>query len=276
MRILTFVFETTLQFTGPVSDHSFVLRCLPKSTAAQTVMDAQLFTVPRTILNEQADGFGNRMVYGYVPQDHGQFSFCATGQVAVDGQRAYAGACHPVFAQPSPLTLADEAMTAFAREVVAGAGTCADVVTRAWALSQAVSQRMAYEPLSTDTSTTAAAAFAGARGVCQDYAHVLIALCRAVGIPARYVTGLMMGEGSTHAWVEVHDGRSWLGFDPTNGKPIDDGYLAFAVGRDFDDCPIERGIFRGDVEQVQTVSASLVDNSTEAMPGLSQAQEPAR
>lgn len=288
MRILTYVFETSLKFSQPVEDHSFVLRCLPKSTNTQTVMDAQIFTFPRVALAEQKDGFGNRIVVGYLPEEHDSFNFYATGQVMVAADLAGETPSHPMFLQPTRLTGCTEDMTRFAREAVAEAdgdaiafatgGTVpargevseaacgvsgeANVLVRARALCEAVHARFNYVPGATSVSTTASEAFSCETGVCQDYAHVMIALCRSVGIPARYVTGLMSGHGATHAWVEVHDGHRWFGFDPTNNTEVDDRYMLFATGRDFEDCPIERGIFRGSAEQTQEVSASLGDSAS--------------
>ncbi len=140
------------------------------------------------------------------------------------------------------------------------------VMAQAQALCSAVHERFDYVAGVTNISTTAAEAFDCETGVCQDYTHVMIALCRSVGIPARYVTGLMSGHGATHAWVEVYDGQYWRGLDPTNNVVVDDCYMMFATGRDFEDCPIECGIFRGTVEQTQEVSASLGDSTSQNMP----------
>lgn len=268
MRILTYVFETSLSFSCPVTDHSFVLRCLPKSTNTQTVMDAQIFTSPRVPLTEQEDGFGNRIIVGYLPQKHSSFNFYTTGQVMVACDLAGETPCHPMFVQPTRLTAATAEMAAFAREVTAAVadGVGADVLAQARALCEAVHGRFSYVPGATSTSTTAAEAFGCETGVCQDYAHVMVSLCRSLGIPARYVTGLMVGHGATHAWVEVHDGRRWCGFDPTNNNRIDDRYMLFATGRDFEDCPIECGIFRGAAVQTQEVSASLGDATSQNQP----------
>jgi transglutaminase-like putative cysteine protease len=96
-------------------------------------------------------------------------------------------------------------------------------------------------------------------GVCQDYAHLLIALLRHHHIPARYVAGITQGEGQTHAWVEawIHD--AWQGLDPTHRVVItpDDPYIAFAIGRDFSDCPLNSGCFVGQAAQHMTIQAHL-------------------
>ena len=115
-----------------------------------------------------------------------------------------------------------------------------------------------YTPASTTIRTTAEEAFAQRKGVCQDYAHVMLAVCRHVGLAARYIAGLLCGEGATHAWVEVYyDGR-WIGLDPTHNRMVDDNYITIAHGRDYRDCMLDIGIFSGcDVRQSQWVNASV-------------------
>ena len=124
---------------------------------------------------------------------------------------------------------------------------------RAWALAQAVRARMTYIPGETGVATTAAQAFASGRGVCQDFAHIYLPLARRSGLTARYASGLPVGEGASHAWCEVWLDGVWTGIDPTRGRWTDDGYIRFNVGRDFADCPMERGVFLGLTGQRQTV-----------------------
>lgn len=92
------------------------------------------------------------------------------------------------------------------------------------------------------------------RGVCQDYAHIYITLLRMAGIPARYVCGLIIGEGASHAWVEaLCDGR-WLAFDPTNDCLVLDNYIKLGHGRDSADCAINRGLMWNGGTQEQKIS----------------------
>lgn len=103
----------------------------------------------------------------------------------------------------------------------------------------------------TDVTTPASVALAQQQGVCQDYAHVMLAICRASGLPARYVSGFIPGEGYMHAWVEalVADSRTgtahWEGFDPTHNRRPDARYLAIAAGRDYADVSPVTGSFYG-------------------------------
>ena len=111
-----------------------------------------------------------------------------------------------------------------------------------------------YAPAVTTASTHMSAAFLGKRGVCQDFAHIMIGLCRALRTPARYVSGYLYngpltqlrGTQASHAWCEVHlPERGWFGFDPTNNTLVDDRYIKVATGRDYDDAAPVRGHFSG-------------------------------
>jgi transglutaminase-like putative cysteine protease len=90
-------------------------------------------------------------------------------------------------------------------------------------------------------ATAASDAYGQRRGVCQDFAHVMLALCRAAGLPARYVSGHMQGEGQMHAWVETFyapaagDPPAWHALDPTHNRAAAGAYVTIAVGRDFAD-----------------------------------------
>ena len=110
----------------------------------------------------------------------------------------------------------------------------------ALAVSSFVHETMTYTKDVTDIFTTAAVAFAMRRGVCQDYAHLMLALLRCGGIPGRYVSGHLLGEGATHAWVEAlvpaPGGEAYvLALDPTHGCAVSVRYVVVAVGRDYED-----------------------------------------
>jgi transglutaminase-like putative cysteine protease len=110
-----------------------------------------------------------------------------------------------------------------------------------------VANTMRYEAGVTTVQTTAAEALALRRGMCQDYAHVMIAICRAAGLAARYVSGHLLGEGGSHAWVEVllphGDGYYAHAYDPTNGRRRHMGYTTVAVGRDYGDVSPVSGVY---------------------------------
>ena len=127
-----------------------------------------------------------------------------------------------------------------------------------------VAAHMRYRHDVTSVRTTAAEALALGAGVCQDYAHVMIALCRLSGLPARYVSGHMVGEGGSHAWVEVllpsgTDRSSLVAvpFDPTNNRMAGAAYLTVAVGRDYADVAPTHGSYCGRAGGTLTTSKSL-------------------
>jgi transglutaminase-like putative cysteine protease len=135
-----------------------------------------------------------------------------------------------------------------ARQIAAeSAGdTAAETAAR---VSDAVSQAMTYADGVTSVATTAAEALDAGHGVCQDYAHVMLALCHVLKLPARYVSGHLLGQGGTHAWVEVivprGDHAQAIAFDPCNGRRTDEGYVTIATGRDYRDVAPTSGRYSG-------------------------------
>lgn len=129
-----------------------------------------------------------------------------------------------------------------------------------------VHQALKYEWGVTGVTTTASEALAGGRGVCQDYVHIMLAACRHAGLPARYVSGHVPGEGGSHAWVEVlhpqagHHRDGWIveGWDPTHNRRANSDYLVVAVGRDYVDVAPLSGTYSGDgVTSTLTVDKRL-------------------
>ena len=252
-RRLSFFYDVLLEFDQPVSGHAFALRCVPPSFPGQDILDVALELTPQVSYARQHDGFGNLLQIGRVDAPHEQFRYTVRGSAMLDIARRQAEAAHPVFRFPSAYTAMDRAMT----EYLASLELPERPAERAWALVEAVQDKMTYLPGVTGVSTTAAQAFAAGTGVCQDFAHVYLALARQAGLTARYVNGLPEGGGTSHAWCEVWLDGLWTGVDPTQRRWTDEGYIRLGVGRDFGDCPIERGVFLGWAGQRQTVWARV-------------------
>ena len=132
---------------------------------------------------------------------------------------------------------------------------------------------MRYRHDVTTVRTTAAEALALGRGVCQDYAHVMLALCRLCGVPARYVSGHLVGEGGSHAWVEVllpsEEDPSVLtavAFDPTNDRRAGLRYLTVAVGRDYGDVAPTSGTYNGPPGGRLSSAKTLDEESADLVP----------
>ena len=152
----------------------------------------------------------------------------------------------PRYLRPTTLTAADPALSAMAHDLRRHDDT---PVERAARICETVHAAMSYQYGVTSIHTTAAEALAGGRGVCQDYAHVMLALCHLLAVPARYVSGHLLGQGGTHAWVEVLvpqvDHAVALPFDPCNGVAASARYLTVATGRDYRDVPPTSGSYVG-------------------------------
>jgi transglutaminase-like putative cysteine protease len=149
--------------------------------------------------------------------------------------------------EPSILTQPDRRLTAVARALGRGSGGALDVAER---ITGWVYEAMRYEFGVTNVRTTAAEALDRGEGVCQDYAHVMLALARLCGLAARYVSGHLVGEGGSHAWTEVvvadprHPGSAEVvAFDPTHGRRAGLDYVTVAVGRDYADVAPTSGTF---------------------------------
>ncbi len=124
-----------------------------------------------------------------------------------------------------------------------------DVMATAMAIMDHLNGAWRYDPAATDVSTPMREAMVRQAGVCQDFAHAMIGLCRALGIPARYVSGYVFdaagglrGAQASHAWCELHlPGQGWFGLDPTNRCLADERHVKIATGRDYDDAAPIRG-----------------------------------
>lgn len=253
---LSFYFDTRLEFSSAVTRHDFLLRCIPAGTPEQRVLSYTLSIRPDwAVTSIGADAFGNRFCSGRIENEHDELRYTLQGTAYRDDTMRREELPPPFYLYPSPLTQPTEALHDFFASVAPGSGP----LETAELLSTAVHERFSYTPGATAISTTAGEAFALSKGVCQDYAHVLIALCRMAGIPARYVSGLPVGEGASHAWAEVWAEGLWHGVDPTRGCAAREGYLKLCVGRDYNDCPLERGVFAGGAAQTQTVFMKVTD-----------------
>lgn len=247
-----------LAFTEFVWDHVFSLCMFPMPLPEQQIGGMEWQVSPATALQFHKDCFGNTVGTGRYDIAHDYFACRMQGVAWLDLQKKTSQPCLPLYRYPSKACTMTEAMHRFLADTLpVPAHTEPSALLRANALMERLYQQFRYQPGATGIATTASQAFALGCGVCQDYAHILIALCRAGGIAARYAAGMIFGEGATHAWVEVYDNGMWHGLDPTHNKAVDDGYLKLAHGRDAYDCRLNRGVFCGTAVQQQHVSVTL-------------------
>ncbi len=129
-----------------------------------------------------------------------------------------------------------------------------------------IHQNFHYQPGATMVNTSLAQSFDLRAGVCQDFTHVMVAMCRSVGLPSRYASGylyngpsdLLVGAQASHAWCEVYLPHvGWIGYDPTNGTLADERYVKVAIGRDYDDVAPVKGAYRGTAHCMMSVKVSV-------------------
>jgi transglutaminase-like putative cysteine protease len=179
------------------------------------------------------------------------------------------GECYD-FLQPSTYVRASPEAWRLAIDIAAGH-------TDAWQIVQAIMRHLGsefrYIPAVTNAHTTMEEALRLRQGVCQDFAHVMIGLCRALKVPARYVSGYLYngpadrlkGTQATHAWVEVYlPGVGWRGLDPTNQQPVNQRHVKVAIGRDYADVSPLRGTYRGTASRKLSVEVLVTRLDHEA------------
>ncbi len=254
MTELEFYFKTEVDFTAPVNSHVFTLHCLPVEDAVQQIQSYSIRLEPQTGYALHRDGFANWQVCGAVNQPHDSFIYSSHGIVRVDHAHRVPERVNPVLKQFTPLTMPDDAVLELWRGLKLEGK---DALQQAQTINRAAAGALHYVPGMTDKDTPATQALTWGMGVCQDYTHLLLSLARLSGFAARYCMGLIPGEGATHAWAELALPQGWVGFDPTQGCPVEEDYVRFAVGRDAADCRVERGVMRGSAAQTMRVDMEL-------------------
>jgi len=274
---------TTYRYEDPVSDSVNEIRLSPRTNFRQSCYHHSISVEPKAPLFTYEDSFGNRIHAFTVNRRHQELVITSESTVVThdnDGQLGRVLTCeedwstladeklqnkYAEFLMPTQYASVDVDITAFAREArLAGAGVYEQVM----ALVSKIYGEFEYRPSATHVGATASDALRGRAGVCQDFAHLMIASCRAMGIPARYVSGYhFIGdlqtrtadfEQASHAWVEAYiPGTGWLGFDPTNNNRVDERYIKLGHGRDYLDIVPVKGIYRGTPHQQLIVEVDV-------------------
>jgi len=208
------------------------------------------------------DGFGNDVVTVTLDSVESTVSFMSSADVDIHPNSGRSSVCPTALADirylaPTKLTRPDRRLSQIAADIARGAsGESLAALICSWTHAA-----IEYGYGTTSVRTTASEAARGGRGVCQDFAHIMIALCRSVGLPTRYVSGHMVGEGGSHAWVEVlladENGPSAIAFDPTHNRRVSERYLTVAVGRDYADVAPTSGTFEGACSSMLTSAKRL-------------------
>jgi len=283
---------TTYRYADPVTMSSHRLRLCPRATPRQRLRRFGLEIAPANhALLAERDAFGNAAHLLEIRESHDLLCIDARSQVELSAEQPELGftpweaaveaARRPAgpgaleaaqFAFPSAYTGADDALEDYAR---ASFTPGRPVLEAARDLTRRIYADFAYDPEATDAGTHATEAFAGRRGVCQDFAHVLLAACRALGAPARYVSGYLLtrppegqeklvGADASHAWASVWcPTAGWVDFDPTNDLIPGLEHITTAWGRDYADVGPVAGVVLGGARHTISIA---VDVSPAAAP----------
>ncbi len=268
--------ETVYRYDAPVKHSVQNLRLTPRPEAGQRVLSWTISAPGRQV--QQVDAHGNVMHMLTLDQPHDEIRIVVSGVVETAASTtpvlSEEGCLSPmIYLAETPLTHADTAIRGFAVDHGSLAPTREDVVR----LANAVRDALDYTPGATSVADTASHAFSLGNGVCQDHAHVMIAACRSLRVPARYVSGYVLtddrGHVASHAWVDVwiEGEKGWFGYDVTNREPAGERHCRLAVGRDYlDACPV-RGVRRGGGAETMHALV-LVSDTAEAHQGTARMQ----
>lgn len=255
--------ETLYRYADPVKRSVQNIRLTPRRDPHQRVVQWHLQAPGRTSM--QIDAHGNTVHLLTLDDPHREVRIAVRGVVETEeGDREPffdEGGLSPLaYLAETPLTRADESLRQFAQKYVRDRQPNIDALLQ---LSAAVNGAISYRKGATEVNETATQAFARGEGVCQDHAHVFVACSRAVGIPARYVSGYFypgdVAQVESHAWVDVWLGEQhgWMSVDVTHGMLAGGRHCRLAVGRDYmEACPI-RGVRRGGGLESMQVTVSV-------------------
>lgn len=299
------VHTTEYEYSEPAVESYTELRVRPHNTLKQTVEQHFTEVTPRVPLEDFQDYFGNMVECLSVPFRHKHLSVTSRSAVRTrESKDALSGldltiseAVHLTlphrrelydFLQPSRHCFFCPEVEQLAQELLPKTRSLNEAVLGLNALFQ---QGFTYQPGVTEISTPINEVIAARQGVCQDFAHVMIAVLRCAGLPARYVSGYietdaaaarseeeldqgvdrdletdaedpkeeaLIGATASHAWVEVYTPNGhWVGLDPTNNQTEGERHVQIGVGRDYHDVPPLRGVFKGAKRQLLSVKVSV-------------------
>ncbi len=280
---------TQVRYEGVVNLARFNLRLKPAAWPGQVLADYRLAVSPQPrVIVEESGPFLVNVERLTLDQPTASLTLTSTFTVTVEAAALPLAYVAPPLADLQQQALADRglgptdpasylfaspmaemvpAIADWARARLPADGTVIDVAT---ALMRAIHAEFVYDGNATKADTPPAQAFAARRGVCQDFAHIMIIAIRQIGVPAAYVSGYLrtipppgkarlVGADATHAWVNVWCGRAlgWVGFDPTNAMMAGTDHIFTAMGRDFTDVSPLDGVFIGGPGQRMTVSVEV-------------------
>jgi|HubBroStandDraft_1064217.scaffolds.fasta_scaffold10534_3 transglutaminase-like putative cysteine protease len=272
---------TRFLYSHPVHENLTEIRMAPRTEGNQRCFQFRLTTRPNVQVLRYDDHFGNVVYHFDVPTPHAKLEIHASAAVEVEAapelpESLTGGEWDRLDAlrddgefwdwlQPSHFATRTKALDQLARSLKLD-DRRHDPLTTLRAVNRGIYRRFAYNSEATAVDSPIDEAIRLKSGVCQDFAHIAIALLRRLGIPARYVSGYLFHEGSdrdvasnaSHAWVEAYlPSLGWIGIDPTNDRIAADHHIRIGVGRDYADVPPTKGVYKGEADSELAVAVSV-------------------
>jgi len=276
---LSVIHRTHYAYAAPVLDSYNEARLQPGDDETQRRHSFILKILPSTRLTHYLDFYHNCVHMFELSRPHGELTVEASSTVTTSEAPGLPEDLRPAalttlpgcarlhgcydFLQTSPFVNDSVEAWRLALDVTADE---TDAWQAALKLMRHIHREFRYEPATTHVHTTVKESLQLRKGVCQDFAHVMIGLCRALKLPARYVSGYLyngpaerlIGAQASHAWVEVFiPGHGWRGLDPTNNQQVNGHYVRIGAGRDYADVPPLKGTYRGTQERKMTVEVTV-------------------
>jgi transglutaminase-like putative cysteine protease len=273
----TIAHQTTYYYADSVNESYTVLHLQPRSDQHQFCTRYTIEVTPYARVNSYADRFGNDVQHFAILPPHDSLSITTRSNVVTmldhepplpaEATREQLDADRKLerlydFLHESAYVKFSDEVDAFRKEFDLPGERLGD-----WCVHVMghINASFSYDTDATTVRTTVREALEGRAGVCQDYAHVMIAVLRCAGIPARYVSGYIfrgesrvLGAEASHAWCEAYlPPYGWVGFDPTNDLLINDHFVKVAIGRDYRDVSPVRGVYRGSKQSEMSVNVAM-------------------
>ena len=275
---------TRFNYDVPVSESLMEVRMQPRTEGTQRCLRFELAVAPRARVFAYRDHLGNSVHHFDTPARHTQLTLTARAYVELDPLPTTPESLDPRtwrevdtwtgrsdlwdFLQPSRFAIWTPALRDYVESVTGIAARANDPLTAIRLLLQRIHADFEYVPRSTRVDSPIDEALSARRGVCQDFAHIMIAASRLIGLPCRYVSGYIapkpddevsrLEASATHAWVEVRlPTLGWVGLDPTHNGEAGLRHVRVAVGRDYADLPPTRGVFKGGAGSTLTVAVDV-------------------
>ena len=272
---------TTFRYEPAVRESVMEVRLQPRSDGEQRCLSFNLEVDPAANVMQYRDFMGNTVHHFDIAGKHTVVKVTAQSAVEVQSVAPPRVADSGDWADLDALVAGNDywemllpshfAQSSAPLEQLAGELTCerrGNPLALLTELNEAIYKLFAYVPNSTEVDSPIQEALETRQGVCQDFAHIMIALVRRMQIPCRYVSGYMFHrdeddhdrsiEGASHAWIEaLVPGLGWVAFDPTNNLVGGDRHIRVAIGRDYADVPPTRGVYKGEAESELSVAVTV-------------------